>query len=116
MQIQYPFRIDTRGRTAVEEYDNHVRQMIEQVLFTNPGERVNRPDFGAGLMQLIFAPDNDELTAATEFLVRGSLQQWLGDLIEVEDVLIRSDDTTLHITVRYIVRRDGRRQVATFDS
>ena len=66
--------------------DDHIRDLIEQVLFTAPGERVNRPNFGSGLLQLVFAPNSDELAAATQFLVQGALQQWLGDLIQVEGV------------------------------
>ena len=58
--------------------------MIEQVLFTMPGERVNRPDFGSGVMQLVFAPASDEMATAAEFLVRGNLQQWLGGFLESE--------------------------------
>ena len=81
-----PYHFDGRGRTATTTDDDHVRDMIEQVLFTIPGERVNRPDFGSGLLQLTFAPLSDELASATQFLVQGSLQQWLGDIIAVEQV------------------------------
>ena len=80
MNIAYPFHIDGRGRTADADNEEHIRQMIEQLLFTSPGERVNRPDFGTGLMQLIFAPNSPELAAATEFTVQGALRQWLGEV------------------------------------
>ena len=83
MDIDFPFHFDGRGRTAEAATDEHVRDLIEQVLFTSPGERVNRPTFGSGLMQLVFAPNSDELATATQFLVQAALQQWLGDLIEV---------------------------------
>ncbi len=114
MQINYPFRIDGRGRTASTDQDTHIRDLVEQVLFTAPGERVNRPDFGSGLMQLVFAPNSDELATATQFLVQGALQQWLGDLIQVEAVEVVSEDSTLEVTVQYIVRRNQQRQVAQF--
>jgi phage baseplate assembly protein W len=114
MQIDFPFDLDGRGRTAATDADDHIRDMIEQVLFTAPGERVNRPGFGSGLLQLVFAPNSDELAAATQFLVQGSLQQWLGDLIDVEAVEAESVDSTLRVTVRYVVRRDGERRVAEF--
>ena len=114
MQINYPFRIDGRGRTASTDQDAHIRDLVEQVLFTTPGERVNRPDFGSGLMQLVFAPTSDELATATQFLVQGALQQWLGDLIQVEAVEVLSEDSTLNVTVQYIVRRNQQRQVAQF--
>ena len=89
-QLDYPFHFDTRGRTAETGDDAHIRDLIEQVLFTAPGERVNRPTFGSGLMQLVFAPNSDTLAATTQFLVQGALQQWLGDLIIVEAVAGRS--------------------------
>ncbi len=114
MQINYPFRIDGRGRTASTDQDAHIRDLVEQVLFTAPGERVNRPDFGSGLMQLVFAPNSDELATATQFLVQGALQQWLGDLIQVEAVGVESEEAALKVTVQYIVRRNQQRQVAQF--
>lgn len=88
--------------------------MIEQVLFTMPGERVNRPNYGSGLMQLIFSPASEELIAATQFLVQSSLQQWLGDLISVEDVSMEGQDSTLFISVHYRILRSKRQQVANF--
>ena len=113
-QIDYPFRIDGRGRTARTGEDEHIRDLIEQVLFTMPGERVNRPTFGTGLMQLVFAPNSDELATAVQFLVQGALQQWLGEIIQVEAVEIASVDTSLRVTVVYVVRRSQQRQVAQF--
>ena len=71
MQIDHPFHLDNRGRTAETGRDDHIRDLIEQVLFTSPGERVNRPTFGCGLTQLLFAPNSPELAAATQFLVQG---------------------------------------------
>lgn len=114
MQIAYPFQIDGRGRAALARPDEHIAQLIEQVLFTAPGERVNRPDFGTGLQQLVFAPNSDELQTAVEFLVQGALQQWLGELIEVEAVGVEHDDAALVVSVQYLVRRDQRREVARF--
>lgn len=114
MQINYPFQIDGRGRVADAIEDAHICQMIEQVLFTVPGERVNRPDFGSGIQQLIFAPNSEELAAATEFLVQGSLEQWLGDAIEVETIAVQSEDASLQITIQYVVRRTQQRQIVEF--
>jgi hypothetical protein len=114
MQIDYPFHFDAHGRTAQTSDDDHIRDLIEQVLFTSPGERVNRPTFGTGLMQLVFAPNSDELATATQFLVQGALQQWLGDLIQIEDVQVASQDSTLTVTVQYRVRRNQQRQTAQF--
>ncbi|NJN85157.1 MAG: GPW/gp25 family protein [Leptolyngbyaceae cyanobacterium SL_7_1] len=114
MQINYPFQIDGRGRVAEAIEDAHIRQMIEQVLFTVPGERVNRPDFGSGIQQLIFAPNNEELAAATEFLVQSSLEQWLGEVIEVEAIAVQSEDASLQISIQYVVRRTQQRQIVEF--
>ena len=114
MHIGYPFRINGSGRTAAASDGDHIRQLIEQVLFTVPGERVNQPEFGSGLMQLAFGAPNDELVAATQFLIQASLQQWLSDVIDVEGVEVGSHDGRLDITVRYIVLRSQQRQVASF--
>ena len=114
MQIDYPFHIDGRGRIADTDHDDHIRDLIEQVLFTAPGERVNRPAFGSGLMQLVFAPNSDELATATQFMVQGALQQYLSDLIQVQNVKVESEAATLQVTVEYIVLRNQQKQVARF--
>jgi uncharacterized protein len=114
MNLGYPYHFDGRGRTAETSDDAHIRDLIEQVLFTAPGERVNRPTFGSGVMQLVFAPNSDALASATQQLVQGALQQWLGDLIQVQSVDVQSEDATLRITVEYIVRRTQQQQVAQF--
>lgn len=111
MHVDFPLRIDARGRTAGTSDDDHVRDLIEQVLFTAPGERVNRPSFGSGVLQLVFEPNSEELATATEFLVRGALQQWLADVVEVHAVEITSRDATLAVAVRY--RPVGSPQVRT---
>src|SRR5512143_2943593 len=115
MNIDYPYHIDYRGRTASTGTDDHIRDMIEQVLFTSPGERVNRPTFGCGLLQLVFAPNSGELAAATQYIVQGSLQQWLGDVIQVNSVTIENQDSTLRINVSYTIRRTQQTQSAQFE-
>lgn len=115
MNIDFPYKFDHRGRTAETDYEDHIRDMIEQVLFTSPGERANRPSFGSGLLQLVFAPNSEELAGTTQFLVQGALQEWLGDLIQVESVQVESVESTLRVIVQYIIRRDQTRQTATFD-
>lgn len=114
MQIAYPYHLDGCGRSADATEDEHVRQMIEQVLFTAPGERVNRPEFGTGLLQLVFAANSQELAAATQATVQGALQRWLGDVIRLEAVQVESVESTLRVTVRYVVQRTEERQVARF--
>jgi phage baseplate assembly protein W len=113
VNIDFPYRIDARGRTADVDDDAHVRDLIEQVLFTAPGERVNRPTFGSGLLGLVFEPNSEALTAATEQTVHGALQLWLGDAILVEGVDMASDEGRLEVTVRYVLRRTEERRIAT---
>lgn len=112
--VDHPFHLDRGGRTATGDGDGHIRDLIQQVLFTTPGERVNRPTLGTGLLRSVFAPNSPELATATQFLVQGALQQWLGDLIQVEAVEVQAVDAVLAVTVQYLVRRDQQRQVATF--
>ncbi|MEX1362886.1 MAG: GPW/gp25 family protein [Nannocystaceae bacterium] len=108
MSTSFPYRIDRTGRTAVPTDERaNVREMIEQVLFTTPGERPGRPDFGTGAYQLLFEPGGVELQAATQQLIRGALQQWLASHIEVQEVAVVSADSTLEITVRYVLRSNG---------
>ena len=102
--IDYPFHFDGRGRTAATDYADHVRDMIEQLLMTDPGERVNRPDFGGGLKQLVFAPNSPERAATLQFTLRAALQQWLGDVLEVRRLEVTAQDATLAIDIGYALR------------
>ena len=104
MDIDFPFHFDGRGRTAETGMDDHIRDMIEQFIFTNAGERVNRPDFGSGLQQLIFAPNSPELASALQFTMQAGINRWLGDLIELRALDVQSDDSQLLINITYIVR------------
>lgn len=115
MQVDFPFHTDGRGRTARTDEEGHVRDLIEQVLFTAPGERVNRPTFGSGLLQLVFDPNREEVATATQILVQSSLQQWLGDMIEVEDATVEGGDSKLVVRVVYRLVRTQERRVEQFD-
>ncbi len=115
IHIDYPFHFDGRGRTALTDRDEHIRDMIEQFLFTNAGERVNRPDFGSGLLQLVFAPNSPELAAALQHTVQAGLQRWLGDLIEVQKLEVTSQDARLRVELQYTVRRTGEVRTETFE-
>jgi len=95
-------------------YNNHIYQMIEQLIFTAPGERVNRPNFGCGLDRLVFTAGSDEMVTVTQSLVLGELQKWLGDLIRVETVQVRMEESTLSINIRYIVLKSGQRREDLF--
>jgi phage baseplate assembly protein W len=114
MNIDFPFHFDGRGRTAQTDDDDHIRDMIEQFLFTNAGERVNRPDFGSGLLQFVFAPNSPELAATVQLTIQAGLQRWLGDVIVVQKVEVTSVEATLNVLVQYVVNRTGQTQTATF--
>ena len=112
--LDYPFHLDGRNRTATTARDDHIRDMIYQVLFTNPGERVNRPDFGCGLKSLIFMPNSNVLASATQVLVKASLQKWLENEIIVDRVEVRTLDSQLLVTVVYRNREGGEQRIDTF--
>jgi phage baseplate assembly protein W len=114
MQIDFPFHFDSRGGTASTDEDDHIRDLIEQLIFTAPGERVNRPDFGSGLLQLIFGPNSPELAATVQFTLQAALQRWLADLIEIRELDVTAVDSALTIDLSYVVRRTGQQQTATF--
>lgn len=114
LNIATPWSFDSRGRTVLTDTDTHVRDMLEQLLFTSPGERVNRPDFGSGLQQLVFAPTSPELAAALQFTLKAAIQRWLSDILELQGLIVTSEQSTLSITVQYIVRRTGEARTDTF--
>lgn len=114
MNIDFPLHFDSRGQTATADDNEHIRNMIEQFLFTNAGERVNRPDFGSGLMQLIFAPNSPELASTLQFTVQAGLQQWLGDIVEIQELEVVSKEASLHIELKYLVRRTQEIRAETF--
>jgi uncharacterized protein len=114
MNIDFPFHFDARGRTASTGNDDHIRDMIEVLLLTSPGERVNRPDFGSGLLQMVFAPNSPELAAALQLTMQAALQRYLGDLIDVQALTVTVTDSTLSATVQYLVRRTQVTQTETF--
>jgi len=115
VNIDFPFHVDDRRRTATTTLDDHVRDLVEQLVFTSPGERVNRPTFGAGLQQLVFAPSSIELASALQFLVQGALQQYLADLIDVSSVEVDAVDAQLVVQISYVVRRTGEQTSTTLE-
>lgn len=114
-QVAFPYRIDERGRTALADEARHVRDLIEQVLFTSPGERVNRPTFGSGVLQLVFAGASDALAATVQASVLAALQRWLGDRIQVADVRAAAVDARLTVEIDYVVIKTGERRSERFE-
>jgi phage baseplate assembly protein W len=113
MNIDFPFHFDSRGWTASTGDRDHIRDMLEQLIFTTPGERVNRPDFGSGLLQLVFAPNSPELAATVQFTLQAAIQRWLGDVIDVQDLEVQAVDSTLTIDLKYVIRRTNQQQTVT---
>jgi phage baseplate assembly protein W len=113
-RLDFPYHVDGRGRTAETGDEDHVRDLIRQVLFTSPGERVNRPDFGCGVSQLVFMPNSGALAATTQFLVQGALTRWLDDVIAVDRVEVVAEDSTLAVLVAYTVLDTGEERGARF--
>lgn len=113
--LDHPWHIGPLGTTAQTDDAGHLRDLIEQVLFTAPGERVMRPDFGSGLLGLVFEPNSSTLAATTQVLVQGALQQHLSHLIALHAVEVEPLDATLQVRVQYVVLRDRSAQQATFN-
>ena len=114
LNIEFPYQFDGRGRSAEAATADYVKQLVEQTLFTSPGERVNLPDFGSGLLQLPFAPNSMEMAAATQFAVQGALQKWLGSYLKTESVTASAQESTLTVTVSYVLLATDVTQVQTF--
>jgi Bacteriophage baseplate protein W len=110
----FPDRIDGSGHTARTDRDRHIRDMIYQVLFTTAGERVNRPDFGCGVLHLPFMPNGSVLATATQYLVQGSLTRWLDSVIQVLAVEVTAQDSTLTVRVEYTNRSTGETTTVQF--
>lgn len=113
-EFAFPFQIDSTGRTATVDEDDHVRQLIMQVLFTVPGERVNRPSFGSAARNLVFAPNDAQEATTVQYLMQSALQQWLSDVIRVEALQVVSEDNVMRVIVQYVDLRTQQRQTAQF--
>jgi phage baseplate assembly protein W len=107
MNIGFPYAIAADGRTATDTVEMHVRNMIEQLLLTNPGERVNRPDFGGGAFQLVFAPNSAELAATVQLTLQAAVQHYLADVLIVQKLVITAEQETLLVVLNYILRQTG---------
>jgi phage baseplate assembly protein W len=115
VNIAWPYRIDTRNRTALAEDADHIEQMIEQFLFTAAGERVMLPEFGSGIMQMVFGPNSAEVAAALGSMVQGGLQRWLGAVVDVRDVTVTSEEATLRVNIVYSIRRTQQTRTRVFE-
>jgi uncharacterized protein len=114
MDLRFPFGFAASRTAAATDQDRHIRDLIEQVLLTAPGERVNRPTFGTGSGQLVFQPNSDTLAIAQQKMIHASLQQWLSDLLSVNAVTVENNDAQLVITVHHTVIQTQRAAAAQF--
>ena len=114
LNIDVPFHVDSRGRTALTSDRDHLSDLLKLLLFTHPGERVNRPDFGGGCLQLPFNLNSLELAAALKFNLQANLQRWLGDLIDVRELNVIAEEATLYIQLKYLARRTNEVRTDTF--
>jgi phage baseplate assembly protein W len=111
--LDYPYGVSSTGAPSTTNPDDHLRDLILQVLFTNPGERINLPEFGAGVQQLVFAPNSDALRTSAQFLISNSLQRWLGDRIDISQVSLTSqpgEEEAVAIEIVYVVKSTQQRQ------
>lgn len=113
MHLDFPYSFTDEGQTVRSDDQNYIRDLIEQIIFTNPGERVNRPRFGSGLLQSIFEPNSDEMAATLQYLIQSSLNQWLGTIIEVGEVQLHHNESTLQVIVTYTELRTHENQTVT---
>lgn len=115
MEIDFPFHVDKQtANVACASYARHVRQMVEQLLFTTPGERVNRPQFGCGVLDLVFAPDDGETATVNSALIQASIERWLGTRIKLITLDLQAEDAGLTITIEYILLYTGHRAREVF--
>jgi phage baseplate assembly protein W len=111
--LDYPYGVSGSGIPNTTPADDHLRDLILQVLFTNPGERLNLPEFGAGVHSLVFTPNNETLRTSAQFLIATNLQRWLGDRIDVEQVNVSSEAGIEHlvsIEIVYTIKATQQRQ------
>lgn len=111
MNLKFTYQINNQGGTALDSDEQHIRNMIEQILFTSPGERVNRPTFGSGLLQAVFEPNSNEMASTSQYLIQGALNQWLSHLIELNDVKVENIDSSLEVMIVYTILQTKERQI-----
>jgi uncharacterized protein len=107
IEVVFPYGLDDRGRTATATYDDHVEQMLELLLFTRLGERVNEPTFGCGLLDHVFAPNSPEIAAALNVTIAAAISLWLHDVLSVTSLNVSAQDNQLLVNIGYIVLATG---------
>jgi len=113
--VDYPFQVDWNGRNATTDTAGHVRDLLEQILFTSPGERVNRPSFGSGIHRAVFRPNSDLLAETIRVTAEAALQQWLGHLIDLISLDLQAEDNRLIVEVVFTLRNQTDPQTVKFE-
>jgi phage baseplate assembly protein W len=111
--LDYPYSVGAGGIPTLTGAADHLRDLILQILFTIPGERVNLPEFGVGVQRLVFAPNSDALRASTQMLITTGLRRWLADRIDVSQVTVTSEpgeEETVTIEIFYTLKATRERQ------
>ena len=113
--FSFPYRISPTGTTAQTDRDGQIHDMVEQVLFTRKGERINRPEFGAGMHEMLFSENAPEIAAAAQHMVQAALQQWLAEVIEIRAVRAETIENLLRVNVVYSLIGDDEQRRATVE-
>ena len=113
--VDFPFQIDWNGRAAATDTVGHVRDLLEQILFTAPGERVNRPGFGSGIEHAVFRPNSELLVQTTRATTEAALQQWLGHLIQLVSLDIEAEDNRLTVEVVFSLHSENEPRTVKFE-
>lgn len=115
MYLDLSYRADGTGRTATtDDRARRIRNLIEAVLFTAPGERVNRPEFGSGVYEMLFDSNSDALATAADFLIRSSIQRHLSDLVVIDTLTVQRNEGELKIILSYAIVGEDERRTDTF--
>jgi uncharacterized protein len=113
--VDFPFQIDWNGRSATSDAAGHIRDLLEQILFTAPGERVNRPGFGSGIHHAVFRPNSEILAETVRVTAEAALQQWLSHLIELVSLNLEAEDNRLIVEVVFTLRNQTEPQSVKFE-
>jgi phage baseplate assembly protein W len=112
----FPFKISDLGVPMTAPRSQAIRHQLEQLLFTLPGERVNRPTFGCGVQRLVFGGCSPESAAAAEYVIRLNVQEFLADVVQVDAVKVSASpaDAALFVDILYTLLETGEERAETF--
>lgn len=114
MTMGFPFAFANTGRTRVPDAEQRLAELVEMLLFTIPGERVMRPTLGTPVSELLFEGMNDALDAALQVAVHAALSQNLAGIIDVREVEVTSNDTTIDVSIVYAPLGEQRSRAILF--